>query len=487
MLRCCSLSETVSISFVQMDIPKPTVYCTFAKCILVAVALSLYLASCKPDKIEPSQEYIGPTDSLNYLGGAATNLSPDVHYLNTWTQATSDVNQLHSSLEAHFIENYFPEGQGDPSGLGPLFNHFSCVGCHNGGGRSHAPLSEIDPTSGTLLRFSLPGQTWNGSPLPVPGFGTQLQHRSASGVPEGNYVMHYADISSVYPSGEEVILHQPYFDLVNLYTTMPSGVLFTLRNASPIYGLGLLEAIPEETILALADEGDADGDYISGKPNYAYDIRSKSMKLARFGWKSSHVTLEDQIAAALHEDMGVTSNVFFPLENCLGQSNCEATDSLPDITESRVTDIATYLRTLAVPMGRMNRETHQRGMELFTELYCDRCHTPQLYTGQGYFGKLSNQKIHPYTDLLLHDMGEGLADGRPDYAASTNEWRTPPLWGIGLTQIVYPQARFLHDGRAETIEEAILWHGGEAYWSKEAFRNLSPADRKSLIDFVRAL
>ena len=457
------------------------------KCALVFAVIVLYLASCKPDKLETSQVFLGATDSLNYLGGAATNLSPELHYLNTWTQATSEVNQLHSSLEAHFIENYFPEGQGTPSGLGPLFNHFSCFGCHNGGGRSHAPLTEIDPTSGTLLRFSLPGQTWNGSPLPVPGFGTQLQHRATEGVAEGNYVMHYADISSVYPSGEEVILHQPYFELVNLYTSMPNGVLFTLRNASPIYGLGLLEAIPEESILALADEGDADGDYISGKPNYAYDIQSKSMKFARFGWKSSHVTLEDQIAAALHEDMGVTSSFFFPQENCLGQSNCATTDSLADITESRVSDLAVYLRTLAVPVGRINRDTHKRGMELFSELYCDRCHTPEIHTAEGYFAKLSNQKIHPYTDLLLHDMGEGLADGRPDYAASTNEWRTPPLWGIGLTQLVYPQARFLHDGRAETIEEAILWHGGEAYWSKEAFRKLSPADRQSLIDFISAL
>jgi CxxC motif-containing protein (DUF1111 family) len=237
-----------------------------------------------------------------------------------------------------------------------------------------------------------------------------------------------------------------------------------------------LEAIPEADIVQQADPDDRNGDGISGRPNRVWDVVQQAPMLGRFGWKANTPTLLQQSAAAYANDMGVT-NPLFP-----------AADGPQDINMETLTAAAVYVQTLAVPARTLLDDPRvQRGERLFAQANCTACHLSTWRTGEHQIPALANQTIHPYTDLLLHDMGAELADGRPDFEADGREWRTPPLWGIGLAQTVLPYSSFLHDGRARTLEEAILWHGGEAELAKETFRTLSAANREALIWFLRSL
>ena len=262
------------------------------------------------------------------------------------------------------------------------------------------------------------------------------------------------------------------------------------RLAPQVIGVGLLEAVPADDLLAAADPDDTDGDGISGRPNMVWDTRAESHVVGRFGWKANVPTVEQQVAGAFHGDIGITSSLH-PDENCPGeQSLCAAAidGGSPELTDDRLADVTFYGRTLAVPAMRdVEDESVQDGARLFDELGCTACHTPTLTTGETDVAVLSNQEIHPYTDLLLHDMGAGLADGRPDFAATGSEWRTPPLWGLGVVDDVNGQRFLLHDGRAATFAEAILWHGGEGATAAEAFRTAPAEDRERLVSFLEAL
>jgi CxxC motif-containing protein (DUF1111 family) len=324
--------------------------------------------------------------------------------------------------------------------------------------------------------------------VPVPGFGGQLQQRAIQGVsPEADLAISYVDSAGVFVDGTPYALRVPQLALLHPYAGLPGGLLTSPRAAPPVFGLGLLEAVPEQEILQLADETDQDGDGISGRPNYVYDMVSRQTMLGRFGLKANTPNLLQQAFVAYNEDIGVTTS-YLPAENCEGQIPACATHP-PELRDSVVQAVTFYLRTLAVPARRaLDDSTARHGEALFAQLRCSACHQPTLQTG-GVLGvpELSNQTIHPYTDLLLHDMGPGLADGRPDFLATGSEWRTPPLWGIGLTAAVNGHTTFLHDGRARSLIEAILWHDGEAHGVREAFRALSAADREALIAFLRSL
>jgi CxxC motif-containing protein (DUF1111 family) len=248
--------------------------------------------------------------------------------------------------------------------------------------------------------------------------------------------------------------------------------------------------VPVETLEALADPDDADGDGISGRINWLTDVTGKRAA-GRFGWKANVATLREQGAGAAVGDIGITS-ALFPAQNCPPvQTACRAAaaDPAPELKPSFLDRLEIYARTLAVPMARnLDDPTVAHGLQLFRDLGCASCHMPTLKTdASAALPELRNQTFHPFTDLLLHDMGEALADHRPDHSATGTEWRTPPLWGLGLLEKVNGHDRLLHDGRARGPAEAILWHGGEAEAAREKFRNADAADRAALIAFLNAL
>jgi len=374
-------------------------------------------------------------------------------------------------------------------GLGPVFNQNACESCHIRNGRSAVPQFNGDMQSGLLLKISMPGHTIQGAPNPVPDFGLQLQTKSIFGtVAEGQ--IHKSNVSNTftYPDGETSTLHKPIYQIVQTYKPLPPHVVVSARNAPPVFGMGLLEAISISAMQAVADETDADFNGISGKINWVWDIASASLMRGKFGYKASHTTALQQTAGAFNEDMGLT-NSYFDAENAHGQSNAQiGLQTHIDVSDALLESAAFYVRTIAVPAARnTTNQAFVAGKQLFKSLNCNACHKEQWITGPAFIPELSHQKIEPYTDLLLHDMGDDLADNRPEFSASGNEWRTAPLWGIGLTQVVNPKATFLHDGRAHTIEEAILWHGGEAQKSKDDFVRLSKAEREKLLLFLKNL
>lgn len=268
--------------------------------------------------------------------------------------------------------------------------------------------------------------------------------------------LHWVEQTREYADGTPYRLRSPVVKLLTLEGSPIDPVLISLRIPQPVFGAGLLEAVPASRILAAADPDDADGDGISGRPNLVWDQEQQRLVLGRFGWKANTPNLRQQTAAAYANDMGVT-NPLFP-----------AADGSQDIDEATLQATTVYVQTLAVPGRALWQDPQvQRGEKLFVQAQCAKCHRPELQTGIHEIPALANQVIHPYTDLLLHDMGEGLADGRADFEATGREWRTPPLWGIGLSQTVLPSSGYLHDGRARSLEEAILWHGGEAERSRE--------------------
>jgi CxxC motif-containing protein (DUF1111 family) len=262
------------------------------------------------------------------------------------------------------------------------------------------------------------------------------------------------------------------------------------RIAPAVMGVGLLEAVPAGDITARADPDDSDGDGISGRPNQVWDPVAEAMALGRFGWKAGQPTVRAQAAAAFVGDLGITSTLH-PDQPCTAvEADCAAAPDggMPELDDNKLDRVTFYNRTLAVPARRdVTDVAVQAGAQNFAELGCSSCHTPTMSTGDDDIPALAQQEIHPYTDLLLHDMGSRLADDRPEFAASGTEWRTAPLWGIGLVERVNGHTRFLHDGRARSLEEAILWHGGEAAAAQQGFRDLSATERAELIAFLESL
>jgi CxxC motif-containing protein (DUF1111 family) len=389
-------------------------------------------------------------------------------------------------------------------GLGPTFNEDRCAHCHENNGRAAAPAERQEAVRGMLVRLSVPGQGPHGEPRPHPAYGDQLQNRGIPGrVPaEGQAVFNYAVREVGFADGETVTLRVPKIEFAALqFGELGADIMISPRIAPAMVGLGLLEAVPEQAILAIAREQEKLG--VSGKPNYVRDHENSKTVLGRFGWKAGQPNLRQQTAAAFLGDIGATSH-FFPEENCPsvqvqcldvpsaskcgGQGGCTG-NYRPEVVPSRLSNITLYLQTLAVPARRnVNDPEVKRGEQLFSQANCSACHVPELRTGgKTAIPAAADLTIRPYTDLLLHDMGEDLADGRPEYQADGREWRTPPLWGIGLVREVNGHGDLLHDGRARNVAEAILWHGGEAAQSRETFRALPKAEREALVKFVNSI
>lgn len=379
-------------------------------------------------------------------------------------------------------------------GLGPMMNAQACSSCHLLDGRG-TPASTDDGDLGLLLRLSLPSADGTSGPQPHPVYGDQLQDRSILGVDaEGKVVVTYTEQPGQFADGTEYSLRAPTYEIESLaHGPLGDDILISPRLAPQVIGVGLLEAIPEDDIVAAADPDDADGDGISGRVNRAWNPRTEQLELGRFGWKANAPTVESQVVGAFSGDIGITSAPL-PDQSCTPtQTACnDAPDGgQPEITEDRLAAITFYSRTLAVPAMRSTDDADvRRGAEQFETFGCASCHTPEQRSGgldEVGVAALADQTFFPYTDLLLHEMGAGLADGRPDFDASGTEWRTPPLWGLGVIEDVNGARFLLHDGRARSLEEAILWHGGEAAAAAEAFRTADAGDRRTLLQFLEAL
>lgn len=388
-------------------------------------------------------------------------------------------------------------------GLGPTFVGDRCSACHTRGGRGAPPDLPEEQPLGIVVRVSLPGTDGHGGPRPLDHYGGQIQNRALQGqninmlhayapIPaEAELFIEWDEHIETLADGTEVTLRKPRLRIEKpAFGELPPDTMTSLRQAPPVFGLGLLEAVAEEDILAIAERQRALG--FNGRPNYVWDAIHGRQSLGRFGLKATQPTLRQQIAAAALHDIGATSSVF-PQQNCPPvQKDCrrEIPGNDPELSDAAWDDLEIFSLGLGVPARRnMNDPDVQRGAALFEQLQCAVCHVPALRTVD-YFSRLpqlSKQTLHPYTDLLLHDLGEGLADHRPDFGAGGRDWRTPPLWGLGLSKTVNGNDALLHDGRALTVTEAILWHGGEAEGSKEAFRRLPRLDREALLRFLDAI
>ena len=350
--------------------------------------------------------------------------------------------------DAEFERRFAPS-----TGLGPIFNNVSCASCHSGDGRGRLQnaLQRIGTAENDMLRSV---------------GGPQIQDKAIPGA---------------------------------IAETLPAGVPVSLRLPPPVFGAGLIDAVSEATILSLSDPEDRDGDGISGRPNWVtpsdyalpnVSTNSAGQRIGRFGRKAQTSSILEQTVEAYHQDMGITSD-FRPRENHnpLSSVPIDAADRAPDpeIPPATVLAVVQYLRTLASPRPGSENDQRREGRALFTSAGCASCHVPTLQTGPSDIGALANKSIELYSDLLLHDMGDALADGRPDGNATGREWRTTPLWGLRLMrQFLDGQALLLHDGRARSVTDAILLHGGEAKRSRDAFAALTDAQRRALLDFVES-
>lgn len=392
-------------------------------------------------------------------------------------------------------------------GLGPLYNARSCQRCHIKDGRGHAPRVDDENAVSLLMRISIPSnptvqmQQIEGylARAADPVYGGQIQDVGLAGhKAEAQISVRYTEFDVPLAGDEVVTLRQPDFTVTNLgYGPVHPEAGLSARVAPQMIGLGLLEAIPAADILAGADAADEDGDGISGRPNIVWSREFNKPMLGRFGLKAGMPTLREQSAAAFSGDIGISTSIFpDPFGDCTGaQIACRTAphgdgDARVYELDDATLDLVTfYSRNLGVPKRRdISKPDVLRGKEVFYKVGCIACHTPKFVThrldGQA---EQSFQLIWPYTDMLLHDMGDGLADRVPEGRALGREWRTPPLWGIGLTQAVSGHTEFLHDGRARSLLEAIVWHGGEAKAARDRVVGLSPPDRAALIKFLESL
>ncbi|HFQ4858561.1 TPA: di-heme oxidoredictase family protein [Vibrio vulnificus] len=385
-------------------------------------------------------------------------------------------------------------------GLGPLFNTNGCQNCHIKDGRGHPPEKGDSHALSMLVRLSIPALTAEqkkavitSGVIPEPTYGGQLQDFALQDQkPEGQISIRYSDVPVTFSDGTTVVLRKPTVEIRDLaYGEMHPQTLLSARVAPPMIGLGLLESIAEETLLQWADEDDLNQDGISGKLNKVWDVQTQSLAIGRFGWKAGQPTLMQQNAAAFNGDLGLTSHLF-PQENCTDRQDlCRKLPNggSPEVSDNILDFVEFYSQHLAVPIRRnVNDPQVKLGETLFVQSGCESCHKQTVKTAKREaLPALSEQTIHPYTDLLLHDMGPGLADNRPEYLANGQEWRTPPLWGIGYTQEVNDHTYFLHDGRARNLMEAVLWHGGEAEAAKQNVLKMSAKERDALIAFLNSL
>jgi CxxC motif-containing protein (DUF1111 family) len=459
--------------------------------------LALVLAACDQ---QPRFTQAEPGEALS--AGAASVRQYDHNAFSMPAANLAPSRRLDFAVGNSFFRNPWvvaPATTTARDGLGPLFNTNACQNCHIKDGRGHPPAPDAASAASLLVRLSLPHDATQAElierlgVIPEPTYGSQLQDMANPGVaPEGKVRLSYRSVPVRFADGTLVELRQPELDISQLgYGALHPDARFSVRVAPPMIGLGLLEAIAEADILANADPEDADGDGISGRPNRVWDRVQQRSVLGRFGWKAGQPNLNQQNADAFANDMGLTSSLIAEGNCTAAQTDCLAAPhgGEPEVSDSILASVLFYSRNLGVPARRdVDSPAVLQGKNLFHQAGCQKCHTPSFTTAAAAAEpELANQSIRPYSDLLLHDMGEGLADNREEFLANGREWRTAPLWGIGLTETVGGHSQFLHDGRARNLLEAILWHGGEAEAAKQQILTFDAEQRAALLAFLNSL
>lgn len=454
----------------------------------------------------PPKDFSAPEPFEARPGGAATSLRRADADAFSHPSATLDfAGELDFKVGNGIFRKFWvsaPSSTRASDGLGPLYNVRACQSCHLKDGRGHPPAAGEAPAA-LFLRLSVPAapgelsaaiEDWIAT-APEPTYGGQLQSASVAGAPaEGRMTLRYDEIVVPLAGGEVARLQRPTYGVADLaYGPMRPGTMLSPRVAPQMIGLGLLEAIPAADILASADPDDADGDGISGRASVVWSEEFGRPMLGRFGYKAGQPTVRGQSAAAFSGDIGISTSLYPDAwGDCTeAQTACRAapTGGQPEAEDATLDLVSFYGRNLAVPVRRDFDDSEVlRGKALFHATGCAACHSPKFVTHRmPDRPEASFQLIWPYTDLLLHDMGEGLADHRPEGRATGTEWRTAPLWGIGLTETVTGRASFLHDGRARTLLEAVLWHGGEAQPARDGVAAMAPEDRAALVKFLGSL
>jgi len=388
-------------------------------------------------------------------------------------------------------------------GLGPFFSSQSCEGCHINDGRGHLPeetYMDMDSISIVIHLGKDKNDLDTGSKnIPDGNYGSQISEFAVEGVlKEADINFKYDYSIGAFNNGMIYELRKPKISLSNLnYGNIDKDTEFSARVAQPLIGLGLIESIDIEDIMKNEDEFDLDNDGISGKANKVWDDVNQKEELGRFGWKASQPSIYQQVADALFNDMGLSNPLYTNPSNC-GESQIDCLNAINgnsiehdnlEVSNQQLELITFYSQQLGVPARRdIDDEDVIAGKKLFFELSCNSCHMEKFKTGSHSDHKnLKHQVIYPYSDFLLHDMGDGLSDDIPEYLASGNEWRTTPLWGLGLTETVSGRETYLHDGRARNLTEAILWHGGEANSAREQFKKLNNIQINQLLRFLNSL
>ena len=438
--------------------------------------------------------------------GQATVRKFDVNAYSMPSANLSPVRRLDFSVGNSFFRSPWviaPSTTTARDGLGPLFNTNACQNCHIKDGRGHPPEDDALSAVSMLVRLSLPDgphylrEIERLGVVPEPVYGTQLQDMAIPGhVPEGKVRVTYQSVPVHFKDGTQVELRQPQLQISQLgYGDLHPDTRFSARVAPPMIGLGLLEAISEQDILANARHQAESGGPIKGRPNQVWDDAQGRTVLGRFGWKAGQPNLNQQNVHAFSGDMGLTTSLR-PFDDCtVAQTNClEAPNGNgpggePEVSDNILRLVLFYTRNLGVPARRdVDSAQVLAGKNLFYQAGCQGCHVAQYTTASDAAEpELRSQTIRPYTDLLLHDMGPGLADGRSEFKAGAQDWRTPPLWGIGLSETVSGHSQFLHDGRARNLLEAVLWHGGEAEAARQQVLQFDAGQRAALLAFLNSL
>ena len=463
----------------------------FFSFIYIFLAIFLIRADTFADPLLPGGETSNQVDNKNSFSLSSRNLEEHMRINFLVGNALFERMWEDSSISKNIAKD----------GLGPFFSARSCESCHINDGRGHIPLTNKEDKISVVIQISQNIAQSNDHIKNIEDdiYGGQISEFAVKDVlKEADIIIDYKYSLAMYEDGRVVELRRPIIKIDNLnYGQFNESTTFSARIAQPMIGLGLIEHISDQSLLMNEDINDTNNDGVSGKANKVWDIENEKLAIGRFGWKAAQPSVYQQTADAFYHDMGLSNKLYSNPFNCTSKQvecakaisgNSEEYDDL-EVSNDQLDLVTFYSSQLGVPARRsINAENVKKGKEIFFALNCNSCHVESFTTGDSVsHANLNNQIIYPYSDFLLHDMGESLSDGVSEFLAQGSEWRTPPLWGIGLTNIVSEEYGYLHDGRARTIEEAILWHGGEANEIIQNYKKLKKSEVNQLLSFINSL